>query len=289
MSELSSEKPSTVSKIENRLLSGAEILANPALVRPEMAVRLHLGCGQNHFNGYINLDYPPSEHTVIRRLGADAFVDIRQLDFPASTIDEVRLHHVFEHFERPVALALLIRWHTWLKTGGRLVIETPDFEASARRALDAAEDYDDQLGTIRHLFGSHEAAWAVHYDGWFEARFRNTLEALDFGELEFEHIHSAIVDNIIVRAVKTGLREREALRQAAMRMLRSSMVDRSASEERLWQVWVVKLDEMLGLPPQKGIRPDPGWQAPRLKGPKSPSLLRRVIRKVIHWRRGPHS
>lgn len=249
-------------------------------------MQLHLGCGEVKLQGYINIDFPPEHHTVQSDAAADVYGDITQMSFPIGTVDEVRLHHVFEHFKRPTALALLIRWHTWLKSGGRLVLEAPDFEYSARRALDASNGYDDQLANLRHLFGSHEADWAVHCDGWFEARFRHTLEALGFGEMEFEHIHSAIVDNIIVRAVKTEPQELDVLRQAAMRMLRSSMVDRSASEERLWQVWVAELDEMLGLPPQMGIRPDPAWQAPRLKGPEPPSLARRLKRKVIQWWRG---
>ena len=26
--------------------------------------RLHLGCGTRYLDGYVNIDYPPSEHTV---------------------------------------------------------------------------------------------------------------------------------------------------------------------------------------------------------------------------------
>src|SRR5512139_881733 len=93
--------------------------------------KLHLGCGTRYLDGYVNIDHPPSEHTVQHALVADRYADINDLHYPAGEIDEVRLHHVFEHFPRQIALALLCRWTDWLKPGGLLRIETPDAMASA--------------------------------------------------------------------------------------------------------------------------------------------------------------
>jgi len=39
------------------------------------------------------------------------------------TLDEIRSHHLFEHFDRAHALALLIRWHGWLRPGGALTVD----------------------------------------------------------------------------------------------------------------------------------------------------------------------
>lgn len=143
-------------------------------------MKLHLGCGQQYLEGYLNVDYPSSAHTVQKSMRADVLQDLTTLTYPAETIEEIRLHHVFEHFSRPVALALLCRWRDWLVPGGRLRIETPDLKASAWLLVSPFTRYEDKQEVIRHLFGSHEADWAVHWDGWYADRFVRTLGRLGY-------------------------------------------------------------------------------------------------------------
>lgn len=70
----------------------------------EEALKLHLGCGEVYLDGYRNIDYPPSEHTVQTQTKVDEYADIlRELVYPRASIEEVRLHHVFEHFTHPGA------------------------------------------------------------------------------------------------------------------------------------------------------------------------------------------
>src|SRR5712691_2949381 len=130
-------------------------------------MKLHLGCGHYYLEGYVNVDYPPADHSVQKTLRADLFRDLTTLSYPRGTVEEIRLHHVFEHFSRPVALALLCRWRDWLAPGGKLRIETPDLKASAWLLVSPFVCYEDKQEVIRHLFGSHEAHWAVHWDGWY--------------------------------------------------------------------------------------------------------------------------
>ncbi len=124
-------------------------------------MKVHLGCGNKYLEGYVNIDLPPSEHTVME-VKADMFADIRTLEFPENSIEEVRLHHLFEHFTRAEALKLLVRWRKWLKVGGILHIQTPDFAACALKYLYAPIRLRLKLG--RHIFGSQEARWANHLD-----------------------------------------------------------------------------------------------------------------------------
>ena len=162
--------------------------------------RLHLGCGLRYFDGYTNIDHPLSEQTIQNKLVADHYVDITKLQYPAGTIDEIRLHHVFEHFPRPIALALLCRWTDWLKPGGLLNIETPDVMVSAWKLVSPFTSSDTRQQVVRHLFGSHEAAWAVHWDGWYKKRFALTLSALGFSNLRFARNHWGALHNIEVLA-----------------------------------------------------------------------------------------
>ena len=61
-------------------------------------MKLHLGCGQQYFEGYRNIDFPLTQHTVQTKSVADEHADLTSLRYPAGSIDEIRLHHVFEHF-----------------------------------------------------------------------------------------------------------------------------------------------------------------------------------------------
>lgn len=178
--------------------------------------KLHLGCGTRYLNEYINIDFPPTQHTVQEHLVADRYEDICTLCFQNGSIDEVRLHHVFEHFPRQTALALLCRWTDWLKQGATLRIETPDLALCARTLAFPWVSDNKKSQVVRHLFGSHEAAWAVHWDGWYKERFKRTLSLLGYENIRFErNRYEKVLHNIEVfatrNAKKFSLAEYEAL------------------------------------------------------------------------------
>jgi GT2 family glycosyltransferase/predicted SAM-dependent methyltransferase len=226
-----------------------EFLARLGLCAPGGPLRLHLGCGERHLDGYINLDYPPSEHTVQTVRAADVYADLLRLNLPPLSVDEIRLQHVFEHFDRPTALALLCRWHVWLKPGGVLLIETPDLQGGVSLLNSPFVSYRDRQVVIRHLFGSHEANWAVHWDGWDRAKYDHILTRLGYENLHFQKSNWKMTRNITVRAEKRARFAPAALQRAAAEILRESMVDETPGEERLWQVWRARLDDLLGGPP----------------------------------------
>ena len=209
------------------------------------ALRLHLGCGGVRLEGYVNIDYPVSEHPVQTGLAAEACADIASLRFPSSSVDEVRSHHVFEHFDRPIALALLCHWHGWLKPDGLLVIETPDLLAGARQLLLPWYPFPRKQAVIRHLFGSQEAHWAVHRDGWYAEKFRRVLAELGFGNLKIRRSKWRMLRNITVWARKTRAMQPRELRDRSVEILRQSLVDEGTSELRMWKVWQSQLDAAL--------------------------------------------
>jgi predicted SAM-dependent methyltransferase len=165
-------------------------------------MKLHLGCGRYYLPGYTNIDYPREDHSLQSDIKADIYCDITKLKFPTESVDEVRLHHVFEHFPRPIALALLCRWRDWLVPGGTLRLETPDLKASAWMLAWPFTRYEDKQQVIRHLFGSHEAHWAVHYDGWYAERFVKTLRRLGFAVGKIQASKWQCLRNIEVTAYK---------------------------------------------------------------------------------------
>lgn len=207
-------------------------------------LRLHLGCGEWHLDGYINIDFPLTEHTVQAYSGADICGNIAQLRLPNESVDEIRNHHVFEHFDRQAALALLCNWHQALKVGGKIYIETPDFEESIKLLLfNASLTYVDKQAIMRHIFGSHEAHWAIHCDGWYREKFIHVLTLLDFEIESIEYSGWLNIRNIHVVARKKHHRSRHYLITACQEiLLESKVVD---GEVKMWQTWCDQLDQLV--------------------------------------------
>lgn len=203
-------------------------------------LRLHLGCGEQYLDGYINIDFPPSEHSVMN-VKADICADIVTLEFPPNSVDEIRLHHVFEHFNRVTALALLIKWHQWLKRGGKLHIETPDLMGSAQTLLSNAS-WKVKSGVVRHLVGDQAAPWAYHIEQWFPERFERTMKALGYSRIEIEQQqwpHEPYLSNVHVRAMKEEVIDENHLLKSAEKILRESTV--ADSEEDTYRMWCRQL------------------------------------------------
>jgi glycosyltransferase involved in cell wall biosynthesis/predicted SAM-dependent methyltransferase len=210
---------------------------------PSDGLKLHLGCGERYLPGYLNIDFPSSQHTVQKTSKADLHADLRELSYPNNSVQEIRSHHVYEHFDRVTALRFLIDWYGWLKSGGELVIETPDFRRCAEEFVRSNSPAEQQK-LIRHLFGSQEASWAVHYDGWHQAKFQSTLTALGFQDLRFTHSEWQGTHNITVRARKLEpFLSRQEQERAAESILRAYLVDDSATEQHMLKVWTAQLVE----------------------------------------------
>src|SRR3989344_1590339 len=155
----------------------------------QKSTKLHLGCQEKYLPGYINIDLPQEAHTV-RKAKVDVEADVRELSYLVESVDEIRSHHLLEHFSRQEALLLLARWHKWLKMGGLLHVETPDFEESAKKFI--AGNLDDQFQLARHIFGSHEAGWAYHKDFWSENKYKFALRELGYGDFRFDKISNNV-------------------------------------------------------------------------------------------------
>jgi hypothetical protein len=140
---------------------------------------------------------------------------------------------------------MLVRWHVWLKEGGILIIETPDFVGTARTIL-STNDWHIVMGGIRHLTGDQAASWAYHVEQWFPERFKHTLSKLGF---QIEDIkssqwqHPPYLSNVTVTAIKSRCMEVGELLQSADELLWESTV--SSEERQTHAVWKDQLREML--------------------------------------------
>jgi predicted SAM-dependent methyltransferase len=206
-------------------------------------IKLHLGCGQVYLENYTNIDYPLDNHTVQQKSVADEFADLTALRYRHKTIGEVRLHHTYEHFPRHIAVALLASWHTWLKRGGKIHIEVPDFDESAKVVLDQKANDRDRKVALRHIFGSNEAFWATHYEGWSAERLEELLKLFGFKNIQIEQASYLATRNVTVIA-KKGLGEIDAnrARKLAKSYLKNFTLDESEFETSLLEIWLDEFD-----------------------------------------------
>jgi predicted SAM-dependent methyltransferase len=227
-----------------------EDLIAQGVIAKEDKPALHLGCGEQHINGYVNIDFPRENRPLHTGSAADYYYDITKLSFPKNSISKIENHHVFEHFPRPVSMALLCAWHTWLLPKGKLIIETPDFDQGIRRYLNSNSFAERQI-IIRHLFGSHEENWAVHWDGWYKDKFVQILTSLGF-EIQSTRCFSWLsLDNIEIIASKEKEYNIVELREKAKELLKLSKVDNFTSEDKMWEKWCNDFDAALELMTQQ--------------------------------------
>jgi hypothetical protein len=206
-------------------------------------MKLHLGCGQAYLEGYLNIDFPLAEHTVQPGSVADEHADLLTLRYPEASVEEVRLHHVFEHFPRPLACALLACWHTWLRPGGILHLEVPDFERTAGIILNPRSSQRARAVAERHLYGSHEAGWAVHCEGYTPAMLKALVAAFGFEGREVRRNSWQGTHNFELIAARGGRSYRLAeVRARAEGYLRMFLLDDSPSERVMLGVWLEMFD-----------------------------------------------
>ncbi|MHB8121809.1 MAG: class I SAM-dependent methyltransferase [Desulfuromonadaceae bacterium] len=204
-------------------------------------MKLHLGCGGHYLQGYVNIDFPLPEHSVQEKSVADLHANILDLSYPACSIEEIRLHHVFEHFPRQVACALLVGWFSWLKTGGILHIEVPDFQKTACVMLSPLISFKKKAVAERHLFGSHEAHWAVHCEGYTPDILKNMLRNFGFRVIRFKKSSWLGTYNFELVAEKaTNDISKNNFSMITSNYLKKYLLDEGESETRLFNVWLNK-------------------------------------------------
>jgi len=139
-------------------------------------MKYHLGCGSYYLEGYTNVDFPSSNHNVNHEVKADVYTDILKMDYEAC--DEIRSHHFFEHFNYIDSFVLLYKWTLSLNDGSILIIDLPDLSALCNAYLNGS--VESKFRAIRYLYGSHEAPWAYHINGWSEDTLSLLLRTLGY-------------------------------------------------------------------------------------------------------------
>ena len=134
-------------------------------------LRLHLGSGHIHLDGYTNVD-PYTDESDVKE-------DMRFLSFKPNTAGEIVSHHALEHIPMRDVFPTLRNWYEILAPGGTLEIGMPDVELCALWFLEASEK-DRWDRCIWTLYGIETDEGQFHMAGFSLGHMIRMLEDIGF-------------------------------------------------------------------------------------------------------------
>lgn len=141
-------------------------------------IKLHLACGSEYREDYINVD-------LYADAKVDARFDVASLPYEDNSVDEIKAFHIIEHFDWHKGNEVLKEWARVLKPGGKLWLETPDFYESCKQFIQVFEKNDGE-GIARmygHFFSEAWLPGQAHLFLFTEPQLRTQLEWAGFGDI----------------------------------------------------------------------------------------------------------
>jgi len=137
-------------------------------------VRLHLGCGEQRFDDYINIDLNKTRAT-------DLVCDINKLPYPDLSVERIEAYHVIEHLPRHDLPKALKNWFRVMAPGGVLVIECPDLDKVIAEYIKGNEK------RINSIFGLQRFPGDTHLFGYNFKRLSEILAEVGFKNIQMEN------------------------------------------------------------------------------------------------------
>jgi hypothetical protein len=169
---------------------------------PAVGLKLNLGCGSNHFEGFVNVD----------KFGApDVRHDLEQFPWPwpDSSVDQVKLIHVLEHLGRDpdVFIGILKELFRVCRPGAQVEIVVPH------------PRHDNFLGDPTHVRPVNLQVMSLFdrslCEEWQRGGFSNSPLAI-YHEVDFRAVkHTLIPDEPYATLVREGRMKVEDLELAA--------------------------------------------------------------------------
>ncbi len=157
-------------------------VAGPLLEKRE--IRLNLGCGPMHLDGYINIDADPGAC-------ADFYMDFSELEhaFAAASAREILMIHSLSYLNLWQARNFFRAAHRLLMPGGKLVIELPAIEKCAKHLLESEGDLPAYLEGVRGVFAfdlseiTNQIAFTPYSFGWSAWHLQQELRDASFSQI----------------------------------------------------------------------------------------------------------
>lgn len=165
--------------------------------------KLHIGCGGDFKDNYINVDLYDLSVCDIQ----DDIITLEK--FPDNFASEIFHMHVMEHIDYEQGLKAVKNWYRVMAPGGKLEFETPDADETFRMWLEM--DYHKRweqvqnlwLGYRMQIWGTQDAPGMQHYILYDKERMKRMLEEVGFKDVSVVNINDPwLKENMHVIAYK---------------------------------------------------------------------------------------
>lgn len=168
-------------------------------------VKLNLGSGDNHFDGFTNVDKYDKT--------AEVMADITELPFEDNTVAEIKCYQTVEHIPYHQTDQMFQEMYRVLKPGGTAHIECPDLMFAARAIVETG-DVDQKW--VQHIYGQYHRPWDVerygpnavfhdgskHYNGFTFMKMKRICEPLGFKVERAKGKHMNVPETLSVLLTK---------------------------------------------------------------------------------------
>lgn len=142
-------------------------------------LKLNLGCGFDHKEGYLNIDLNNFHKP-------DLVADICDLKIlPSNYYEEIIAQDVLEHIGRIKTKTVLAEWNRLLKVNGILKIQVPNllglFSLFKKKDYQSVEKQEE---LVQCLFGTQSYNGDFHYTAFTEVLLRHYLSVTGFSILQ---------------------------------------------------------------------------------------------------------
>lgn len=156
-------------------------------LKKNVPLRLHLGCGREHWDGYINID--SSDNSA-----ADVVMDFRELGnhFKPDTVEEIVLIHCISYLRYWKALEFFQDVHRILKINGKLILEFPDINKCAEIILNNKNNLTQYMEGVRAIFAFDyiqllkKEYFTTYNFGWAAWHMSDELKSVGFKSVQIK-------------------------------------------------------------------------------------------------------
>ena len=178
-------------------------------------MKLHLGCGKNIKEGYINID------AYVDFPGVEK-LDIFNLPYEDNSVDEILAEHLIEHIKFKEEERFWRESFRLLKRRGKLICETPDMEWLCKVFVENIDDFKEfyKVGATDHYFGngkSVEHRWGIltthffgnqngdgqfHYNGYTKNKLIRIADIVGFSSCSVMKIFNKGAQALVATFIK---------------------------------------------------------------------------------------